>query len=200
MIKTDAYSSVYFLFVCRELNSEFPVYLEYLLLQETLFKMLQLPLFSDKTLINQESTRVTPAWSRAHTAPRIHIPKTMKLPRHRGCWCKGPRHVVRTGKEELFNVRITAWGQGVASFNCRWETRDDENPNFHVGAKLHFWIKTECLWGTNLTVERNKAQPHVYYWKYLQGTVWQVYLLLCKTTGDWNSNQTSETSYFYLHY
>lgn len=98
MIKTDAYSFVYFLFVCRELNSEFPVYLGYLLLQETVFKMLQLPLVSDKTLINQESTRVTPAWSQAHTAPRLHIPKTMKLPRHRGRWWKDPRHGTGQGK------------------------------------------------------------------------------------------------------
>lgn len=70
---------------------------------------------------------MTPAWSQTHAAPRLHTPKKMKLPRHRGCWCKGPRHGVRTGKDEPFNVQITAWGHEVASFNCRhkrwWEPK-----------------------------------------------------------------------------
>lgn len=124
---------------------------------------------------------MTPAWSQAHTAPRLHIPKIRKPPRHRGCWCKGPRHVARTGKKEPFHVRIAAWGQGMVSFN--WDERSQSQTPL---------LDTGCLQGINLTVEGKKAQPHIYYLKYMQGTIWQVFLLLFKTTGDWNFNQISK--------
>lgn len=149
---------------------------------------------------------MTPAWSQAHTAPRLHIPTTMKLPRHGGCWCKGPRPVGRTGKEEPFNVRITAWrDKGWLPLTASGRHKRWWEPRLPCGSQtpLLDWdrmlLSLFLMQGTNFKAEGNKAQHHIYYLKYLQGTVWQVYLLLFKTTGDWNSNQTSETSYFYLH-